>query len=389
MSRSNNHYDIIIVGAGPAGSSAAYYLSNNSRLNILIVDRCHFPRYKCCAGGLFMVDDWAMEFEHFKQIRDQIKRCACYHFNFYCDKRFFYSTPDTHLFDVVDRRDFDAALLNSALQRPNVNFRRAHIRKIDQEQRGGELIYSLYSQEGHFTSYWVIGAEGFGGVVNRFLGNKPPQKSDYGMCLQQDIECEKMVPLTTSVFLNWEKELGFSWIFPTVSGYSIGIGFIGKTRRALPVILNDFLKYAATQKLIPGEYRKLKLRGAPCPVSLTPRFCRDRVLLCGDSLGAVRQLTGEGIYYAIKTGKIAAETILAGEQDLEQRYRNALRPVLRQIVLYRGFPFGSVHKIILRISIRIFSLRLPGNLHDRIRRWIINKFHRMDFLPAHSSYKPL
>ncbi len=388
MNEPNNLYDIAIVGAGPAGSTAAYYLGQNPKLKVRILDRSDFPRYKCCAGGLFLVDDWSAEFENFRDIRDQVNRCKCNHFDFYCNTAFFYNTADTHPFDVVDRSDFDAALLAAACRWPNVHFRRARVTGLAIDRLERNDIYVLQTEDGILHARAVIGADGFRGIISRFVDNRPLKKSDYGMCLQRDIVCDKIRPVTTTVFLNWEGELEFSWIFPNVRGYSVGLGMIGRTRRPLPRILDDFLAYAVRKQLIPDGYQKKGLKGAPCPVTMTRRFGRGRVLLCGDSLGAVRQLTGEGIYYAIKTGKLAAQCLLDGEADLLARYRAALRPVTKQIVLRRFLPFGSLHKLILKICIGIFSLRLPFQMHQKIRKRIINKFHRMDSLPRYSSYQP-
>ena len=380
-------YDVIIVGAGPAGSSAAYELGRDGKRQVLIVDRADFPRYKCCAGGLFLVEDWPSQFEIFRQCMQDFTRFECRQFDFYCNRDLFYRTPDTHLFDVVDRSEFDTALLKAALQYPNIHFRRAHINHIEQQQLVGQPVYCLRSDQGTFNSRKVIGANGFSGVISRFVGNPAPRKSDYGMCLQQDILCDKIEPATTSVFLNWAGELGFTWIFPNASGYSLGLGFIGSTRKPLPVILDEFHDYAVQRKLIPSRYQKRKLKGAPCPVSVVSRFGRQQVLLCGDALGAVRQLTGEGIYYALWTGRLAAQSLLADDREPVARYRRALRPVMRQIVLRRVLPFGKSHKLILSICIRLFSLRLPFELHHKMRKWIVNKFHRMDSLPLNSFYR--
>ncbi len=59
---SNDQFDIIVVGGGPAGSTAAYHLAESSSLNVLVVDKRSFPRHKTCGGALLGCRDWSMEF---------------------------------------------------------------------------------------------------------------------------------------------------------------------------------------------------------------------------------------------------------------------------------------------------------------------------------------
>ncbi len=380
-------YDVMIVGAGPGGSIAAYYLGKDPRKNILIVDAHDFPRQKCCAGGLFFVEDWPLEFENFRLIQNELPAFSCYDFHFYCNEAYFYHTPDIHIFDVVDRFDFDHALVKIALQSPQVRFETCRIREIDRLIKDKESIYRLRGREKTYYARKIIGADGFGSVVSRFLGNRPARRTDYGRCIQYDLKCAHVGQGSTSVFLNWQNELGFSWIFPNPDGYALGMGLIGETRQPLHQMLDEFLQYALTQNLIPAEFEKKRLSGACCPVAVARQFGHEDILLCGDALGAVRQLTGEGIYYAMKTGQIAAQCLLEDAPNLAERYRRSLKPILKQITLIRGFHPGPICKFLLRVCIRIFSIRLPFGWHQKVRKKIIDKFHRMDTLSSVSKYK--
>jgi menaquinone-9 beta-reductase len=382
----NEIYDVIVVGAGPAGSTAAYYLGKNPRLKVLIVDRFEFPRYKSCAGGLLLCEDWPAEFENFAAAGADINGFPCHDFNFYYDKIHWYHTPNTHLHDIVDRAEFDHTLLKEALKLPNIRFKRYNVDKIHEVRNNEGSFYCLASGTEELFAKNIIGADGFRGVVCRFLGNGPARTREYGRCLQYDLTCQHQNPATTSVFLNWAGQLGFSWIFPNQHGYSLGIGFIGKTDKPLVKILDHFFEYAISCELIPAQYIKKRVSGALCPAFVVERFCNEHVLLCGDSLGVVRQHTGEGIYYAMKTGKIAAECVLNKGASLPRQYRAALKPVFREITLLRRFPPVPISKFLLRLGMNTLSCKLPFGMHIPIRRSVVDIFHRMNSLPKYSKY---
>jgi geranylgeranyl reductase family protein len=381
-------YDVVIVGAGPAGSTAAYYLGKYTDRRVLIVDKKEFPRYKCCAGGLFLVEDWPKELENYAEVRSSLSSCPSHDFDFYCDRDLYWRTKKQHLFDVVDRYEFDHRLLEAALKYDNIHFRQRIVKRIEPKNNDAD-VYRLTTHQGTVKAKYVIGADGFRGVVSRFLGNGPAQKRDFGMCLQYDLVCEKQQPATTSVFLNWDKELGFSWIFPNPDGYTLGIGLIGKTARPWRVILDNFLAYCSEQKLIPEVHTRKRFSAAPCPVRITPRYCNDNILLCGDALGMVRQLTGEGIYYAMRTGKEAAYALMRETPSVSLRkiYERALKPLKKEVVFMDPLPPVKISKVLLRGAIKVLSLPLPFEAHHKVRHGIVNKFHRMYSLPKDSYYR--
>ena len=66
-------YDVIVIGGGPAGSTAAYYLAKNEGLKILIADKADFPRHKACGGALGRAKDWPYEFDNYSEIKGKAK----------------------------------------------------------------------------------------------------------------------------------------------------------------------------------------------------------------------------------------------------------------------------------------------------------------------------
>lgn len=125
-------YDIIIVGAGPAGSTAAYYINN---LQVLIIDKFDFPRDKACGGGLLNSRDWHLEFENFKKIEKQLQKFSTSSIKAYWNKMPVASFFPNHFFDQVKRSEFDNLLLQESLKKENVFFKNSICKKLLKQKK--------------------------------------------------------------------------------------------------------------------------------------------------------------------------------------------------------------------------------------------------------------
>ena len=328
-------YDVIVVGAGPAGSTAAYYLDG---LRTLIVDRFDFPRHKSCGGGLMGARDWRLEFENFAKIESKITSAYPNHiFRMYWHKTFVAARRFKHFFDQVSRAEFDHLLLQEALKKNNVGFRKFALQTMSRGTLGGKKGYFLSDGTTEIFAEKVIGADGMMSRVSRFLGNPQRARHQYGICLEYDIECEKISD-DVSVSAGYGYEIGYSWIFPTTRGYYVGLGMVREPRRSMQQYLDEYVAWTIEKGWLPREHTIKKTFGASIPLKVTRRQCSDGVLLCGDALGAVSILIGEGIYFAMKSGKIAGQTLSESREDLRRRYREAIRPVIHEVSLTPYIP---------------------------------------------------
>lgn len=322
-------YDLIIVGAGPAGSTAAYYTKN---LKTLIIDRLDFPRPKACGGGLMSSRDWHLEFENFAKIETQLDRFPSNSIRFYWNNKYISKRKFKHLFDQVDRFQFDYLLLEEALKKTNVSFLRFNLENIAEENIDGEagfILKSSNTEEEEIFARRLIGADGIYSQVSKFLGNRKLKRHQYGACLEYDLVCQK-ISNDVIVVPGFEKEIGYGWVFPTQRGYQVGIGLTRKTRKSIQHHLDSFFTWTTEKNIIPKDYSIKKISGANLPLSIPNKYATKNIMLAGDALGLVKILTGEGIYYAMKSGKIAGQTASKNPENFKI-YKKFISPLIREV----------------------------------------------------------
>lgn len=368
-------YDVAVVGAGPAGSTAAYYLSG--KFKVILLDRYEFPREKPCGGCLFLCRDWDKEFENYRSIKDKLDRLSFSKLIFHYDLNDFFEIKGRHFYDRVPRIEFDFLLQQEALKKPNVTFKKFNLTHV--EQKGG--LIELCSGAQVIKAKFVIGAEGCNSLLYRFVGNKRRTGNDIVNALEYDLHFDKFETISR-IFLAYNKESCYGWLVPTKQGCYLGYGIKGKPRMPMKSMLDKLVEESVTRGFIPENFRINKILGAPVPIHIAKIKSSDQIMLAGDALGTVSQISGEGIYYAMFSGKIAAQTINNSTKDLAKRYAKAVREVTDQIFKvhiphrYVTFAFfGFLHWIMrtrilpssfrLKVKIKFFNYFARGNKYSK------------------------
>lgn len=317
---SDHDFDVIIVGAGPAGSTAAHDLAI-SGVKVLLLDKETFPRYKACGGGIPIRTEKMLPFPITSVIEDSVhllRVSALGQYPFTQDS----GKPFAHM---VMRSRFDNLLLEQA-QIAGANFRpNTTIRKIENTNSG--ILIS--GEDFEATSDFLICADGAHSPIGKMAG----LGTDLIECAAWEVEilarCQDIQPHTPSStalidigFQPW----GYTWMFPKSEVLSVGIvtpRSQASTMKARTVTYLEHLGIAENQiKIAKGH--KIRFRRG------TERIASKRIALIGDAAGLADEFTQEGISYAIHSGKLVAQSILSLENtDLLKKYEHAVNTYIQ------------------------------------------------------------
>src|SRR3954447_13102211 len=286
-------WDLVVVGAGPAGASAALAaLQLRPGARVLLLDRVDFPRDKACGDGIatHAVDVLAGLGVDAIPSDPPVRRLRL---------GFVTELPVSREMQrpayVVRRADFDARLA-SAARESGATLRRHQVRSLD--IRADHVLV-----DGE-PARVVIGADGANGVVRRLAGVPGPRAGTVALAIrgyapvEPDCAGEQVITFAEH---GWP---AYAWSFPLGDGTAnVGYGEVvtaGRSPGRAELI-------ARLELLLPGAgAHATSWRAHHLPLSSgRPRQPDGRVLLAGDALSLVNPLTGEGIYYAVLSGACA------------------------------------------------------------------------------------
>lgn len=362
---------MIVVGAGPAGATAAFHLADDPSLDVLVVDRAEFPRSKTCGGALLGCGDWPREFRNYAVAEPNLSAHPVSSVRLCLDRRTWWEGHDEHFFDHVQRDAFDHQLLDAALTRPGVSFRTFHVRSVRHDADG---TLELSDGRESLQSRAVVGADGVTSRLARALGNPKRSLTNAGVCRVHHIACERPHE-TAHIFYLFEGLPGYGYLFPTAEGYCLGVGYIGQAGRRADRLLRDLLDHCIDHDLVPREHHIRRTSGALAPATAVDRIAGDGILLTGDAAGLLHQLSGEGIYYAMHSGRLAGSILAEGLDDGPARYREAVQPLVDEVT-YLAKLRPRVLGAILAATFRAADLALALGLDAPVRAAMLNRLFR-------------
>jgi len=290
-------FDVIIVGAGPAGAAAAYYLAK-AGVKVLLLEKKKLPRFKPCAGGISSKFLASLPFEVSKSVKGKVSKI-----------KYFYNLDDP--FEVklditmamLNREEFDYLLVQDAARLGAELIDNVQISEI----KMGQDKIKILTDKGDFFGKFLIGADGVHSFVGRRVGllNKRKIWSAF------EVELEGLNHDVDTAFFGFgQLKQGYSWSFPKMDYSSVGIG--GKGSKNFVTEFEKWLGFLGYK----GRRKELKIYAHPIPeVEVGAKLHNDKVLLLGDAAGLVDPITGEGIRHAILSAQIATEVILTGKID--------------------------------------------------------------------------
>jgi geranylgeranyl reductase family protein len=293
-------YDVIVVGAGPAGSFLAYLLAAGGHLKVLLIDKKDFPRYKTCGGGLTRRALRLLPFDLAPVIEDRA-RTAVVSIDHRPVYRRSFAEP---IIAMVMRDRFDAFLLDQARRAgsqwlPGVRFE-------DLVPQAGGL--RVLTSAGRFDARVLIGADGVNSTAARALGLRIKRRRFYALEAEVAIRSTALLAqFRGSVHFDFGViPGGYGWVFPKKNHLSVGVLTAARSDRGLKACFNAYL-----QKKIAADSGVTKLAGYSIPWGTGAKsvFAGCRGLLVGDAAGLTDPISGEGIYHALNQARMAAPVI--------------------------------------------------------------------------------
>ena len=290
--------DVIIAGAGPAGSIAAYELASRG-VTVILLEKSHFPRYKVCGAGLTHKILQEIPFDVSALFETQIHTFV---FSSGFKEMFARTSIDPMIYCTMRDR-FDSFLLEKAVSAgAKVQFGE-NVVEVKQDETSASVI----TRSGIFKAKLVIGADGASSAVARSAGLRENMIPGLAWEAEVKTDIQAVQAFSKTVFLDWGAfPGGYGWVFPKGDHFSIGVGGPANLSKWMMPYYHHFLDYLDAGSGI-RVLDTMSLKSWPIPVRIKKsRFHQGRVMVAGDAGGLTDPLTGEGIYYAIRSGKLAA-----------------------------------------------------------------------------------
>jgi menaquinone-9 beta-reductase len=358
--------DVLVVGAGPAGSACAQLLAAAGR-SVLLVDQHDFPRDKVCGDGLIPDSHAAL---HRLGVADEVASLATpvQHVRCVGPRGGQVDVPGT--LSVLPRKVLDDVLVRSA-QRAGARLLTPWRFEAPLEEGGrvvGARFQRLARRAGveHSTAGSDIGglvehgADASLDILARWVvlatGAVPQALQAVGLCerhtpsgvaLRAYVKCDRLVGRMTQLHMVWHPRLrgGYGWIFPAPGGvFNIGAGLTGSHIRQrdgkgrmhdvnLRGMFDAFCElYAPARELMLTGTMQGAVKGAPLRCSLLgARWSRPGLLVTGEAAGSTYAFSGEGIGKAMETGMLAAEALCRAAWCDDDATRRAYEQALVQL----------------------------------------------------------
>jgi geranylgeranyl reductase family protein len=315
-------FDVLVVGAGPAGSTAAYRLASEGA-RVLLADKATFPRDKPCGGGLTMRAVRQLPFPVDPVVEDRTTRVRLgLDFTRRVERHM-----DEPLVLMTQRKRLDAYLVEQAV-------------RAGAEFRDGVKVSDLALEEGgvqaqvdgsRVAATHALLADGANGVSARAIGLDDGR--DYGVALEANVPYGVVSETEYRGLLCLELANvpgGYGWVFPKGDHVNVGVG--GWEREG-PRLREHLMRFCREYGIPQSSLEDV--RGYRLPlVHPRARLGKGRVALLGDAAGLVDPLSGDGIYEAFLSARLAAKAVLAG--DLESYDRDLRRALSSQLAAAWG-----------------------------------------------------
>lgn len=325
--------DVLIVGAGPAGSAAAITLARSGK-SVVLADRAHFPRDKCCGDGLT-----GPALRQLGQLGVRPSDLPSWQ---YVERSVFVSPSgrdlplrtggeDERVLAIVTRAELDAALVDVAR---DVGVRIIEGARLDSASVAGEMVAGQFAGLGEVKAPFAIGADGAWSPLRRALDSAASAQQHKWHAARAYVRGIRG-PGSKEAVVWFDADLlpGYAWSFPMPDGRAnVGVGTLREAGGGGGWIVRRLEQLLASERaaelLGPDAVADSRTMVWPIPTDFKRSRLVDRshrVLFAGDAVGATDPMTGEGIAEALQTGQLAGLALAAGRP---RSYLSAARRAL-------------------------------------------------------------
>jgi len=317
-------YDIVIIGAGPAGSSAAQAAAQKGSKVLLIDQRQRIGIPVQCAE---LVPQWISRYAHFSSacILQTIETMVTH-------------LPDGTSYEMegpgymLDRSLFDKELVASAI----ISGAKISIgmRAISPTSEG--IVVQSGMEKGAIKAKVIIGADGVHSTTARWLGLSLIKTI---VALQYEV----VIPEPhnhVDVFFHKDFEGGYAWFFPKGKTANVGVGVIPQKTNLLLNLMAKYINYIIDSKNL-SSLEIVGKTGGSIPCGKPRQTVFGNTLLVGDAAGHTHPMTGAGIFHAVIggeiAGRIASEAVKKGDLRYLENYENEWQEAFGKSLLYGAF----------------------------------------------------
>ncbi len=305
-------YDTIIIGGGPAGAAAGICLADKGK-NVCIIDKSTFPRQKTCGGLLTVKTLELMENSPIGKMDSSLVLNGINRVSLENKGNKIAEMRCKNDFYLVDRLSFDNSLIEKYKAKGGNIIEGKAVAKINDK---GVVLNDGTEIECRF----IIGADGCRGITQKYVKRKPVSCA-FG--IEAEIPIKYVDSSAVLLEVGYFKD-GYLWHFPKGEYATVGFAFTYDKGTDYVGLLKAHLKRL-------GVTEDVKLKGAFLPYGMGSRTVTNGkdILLAGDAAGFIDAVTGEGTYYAVLSGIMAAESLMSS--DPVRTYEKKTAPIISSV----------------------------------------------------------